>query len=137
MINSDWLDDLQEWSRNYKPDKEEIEKEVGYSIPGTFIGCKHSDYSKSLMSAKKKGIKRVPLSEKHKDKLRVKRPHAGKNIAAGKSFDWMVTNVKTGEVFQIKNLNAFCRSNGLAPGNLYKTLTGVCKQHKGYAIRHA
>jgi hypothetical protein len=36
-----------------------------------------------------------------------------------------------------KNLNKFCRENGLSPGNLYKTITGECHHHKGYSIRYA
>ena len=101
-----------------------------------FYGRKHSDKAKKLMSLKKKGIKRVPLSEEHKEKLRKKRPHAGKNIANGKSFNWIITKVDTGYEFKIKNLNEFCRKNNLAPGNMYKTLKGKTRQHKGFSLKH-
>lgn len=101
-----------------------------------FYGKKHSEESKKKMSIKKAGIKRKPLTEEHKNKLRKKRPHVGINISNGKAFDWIVKNMKTGEEFRVKNLNKFCRENGLAPGNLYKTITGECHHHKGYSIKH-
>lgn len=101
------------------------------------FGKKHTDEAKGKMRDRKLGIKTKPLTEEHKNKLRKKRPHVGKNIAAGKSQEWIVTVVVTEEEFHIKNLNAFCREKGLAPGNLYKTVTGICRHHKGYSIRHA
>jgi len=101
-----------------------------------FFGKKHTEAAKKLMSLKKAGIKRKPLSEEHKNKLRKKRPHVGVNISNGKAFDWIIISKETGKEFPIKNLNQFCRDNGLSPGNLYKTLTGEIHYHKGYAIKH-
>lgn len=100
-------------------------------------GKKHRLESKLKMSLARKGRTFRPLSEEHKYKLRKKRPNAGKNIAEANALNWIVTNKTTGEEIKIRNLNAFCRERGLAPGNLYKTVTGEIKQHKGYSIRHA
>lgn len=144
---SDFLEDMRLWFEKNPMSKDELKKDSTHygEVPSYPImkgkdhpmyGKKHSEMSKAKMRAKKLGIKTKPLSEEHKNKLRKKRPYAGKNIGQGLAQEWVVTIVATGEEFKIKNLNAFCRENGLAPGNLYKTVTKECRQHKGYAIRH-
>ena len=127
---------LRQWCKEYTDDYSPIEKVdlIGKNHP--FYGQHHTEETKSKMRSKKIGLKKMPLSEEHKEKLRKKRPYAGKNISEGKSFEWIVSEKETGKMYVIKNLNAFCRDNGLAPGNLYKTLTGEIKFHKGYSIKH-
>jgi hypothetical protein len=99
-------------------------------------GKKHTEEAKRKMSISKAGIKRKPLTEEHKNKLRKLRPHAGINISNGKAMKWIVIFPDNHEE-DIINLNKFCRDNNLATGNLYKTVTGEIKRHKGFAIRHA
>lgn len=145
---SDWfLENMRLWFENNPHIDEDLKKDAVFygEVPAFPImkgkdhpmyGKKHSAEAKAKMRARKLGIKTGPPSEEHKNKLRKKRPHAGKNIANGKAQEWIVTNTRTGEEFLVKNLNAFCRENGLAPGNLYKTVKGTCHHHKGYSIRH-
>jgi hypothetical protein len=44
---------------------------------------------------------------------------------------WTVTS-PTGEIFNIKNLNKFCRENGLDTSNLHGVAMGKKKHHKGW-----
>lgn len=97
-------------------------------------GLKHSDKAKEKMSISKKYQKRKPLTEEHKNKLRKPRPHASYNISKGLSHKWIITD-PNGIDITIENLNQFCRENNLSAGNLYKTVTGECSQHKGYSAR--
>ena len=56
------------------------------------------------------------------------------NMQHSLAKNWIVENVNTGEKQTICNLNAFCRDTGLDTSNLWKTLTGESKQHKGYKL---
>ncbi len=145
LTKGDPFYDIRDWMKANPLSKKELKKLSDIEIPAypqmrgenhPMYGRKHTESAKRIMSLKKKGITGVPLSEEHKEKLRAKRPYAGVNIANGKAFDWVITQVATGKKFRIKNLNAFCRENDLSPGNLYKTLKGTIKQHKGYALKH-
>lgn len=145
---SDWfLEDVRQWFLDNPIEDEALKKCSKFigKIPSypvmkgedhPMYGKKHSEETKKKMRSSKIGLKKGPLSEEHKDKLRKPRPHAKKNISNGLSMNWIVTEIKTGKEFRIKNLQQFCRDNNLAAGNLYKTVTGECKQHKGYSIRH-
>jgi hypothetical protein len=97
-------------------------------------GYRHTEECKKIMSNLRKGRTFKPLSEQHKNKLRKTRPHASKNIAEGLSKLWYIT-FPDGHLEQISNLNEFCRKYGLAAGNLYKTVTGETKQHKGFSAK--
>lgn len=44
---------------------------------------------------------------------------------------WTIQELKTNNIFYVKNINSFCRENNLNEANLRKTLNSK-KQHKGY-----
>ena len=56
------------------------------------------------------------------------------NIQYSHAKNWIVENVRTGERQTVYNLAAFCRDTELQQSNLYQTLTGERKQHKGYKL---
>ena len=47
-------------------------------VAGSTLGYKHSDESKKKMSSLKKGIKKEPLSDEHKNKIRISQKQAKK-----------------------------------------------------------
>jgi hypothetical protein len=52
-------------------------------------------------------------------------------IAESLAKTWIVTS-PSGEIYFIKNLNKFCRENGLDTSNLHAVSTGRKKHHKGW-----
>lgn len=99
-------------------------------------GLKHTEKSKELMRVSNKFRDRSYMqTEAYKDTLRKpKRDGHGQRIAHTISHTWIMT-FPDGHQETIKNLQEFCRNYGLAPGNLYKTVTGEIKQHKGYSAQ--
>ena len=100
-------------------------------------GYRHTIQSKKIMSDYKLHNP-TDLSfmqtEEYKNKLRKpKQKGHGQKIAKSISFYWWIT-FPNGEAKKIFNLQQFCRDNNLAAGNLYKTLKGTIKQHKGYVL---
>jgi hypothetical protein len=49
-------------------------------------------------------------------------------------YKWKIKNVETGEVHEVQNMAKWCRERKLYPGSLYKTITGLRNQHKGYKL---
>lgn len=98
-------------------------------------GLKHTVEARQKMSEWRSGRKRPPLTNEHKEKLRKPRPGQGQKLAAKFAHTWRITFPDQHEEV-VTNLQAFCRTNNLAAGNLYKTLKGTIKQHKGYSLRH-
>lgn len=109
---------------------------------------KHSEDTKMILSQKHSGI---PKSLEHRRKISMSKrgkpsnkkvwstgwkqsEYQKKTVAEKLSATWKV-QFPDGEVKIVKNLNSFCRENGLDPGNLKKTLPGgVAKQHKGFVL---
>lgn len=102
-------------------------------------GYKHTEETRNKM---KMIIKMNPRdmsfmqTKEYKQKLRKpKRNGHGQKIANSIAFYWWVT-FPNGKQEKIFNLQQFCREQNLAPGNLYKTLKGTIKQHKGFSLRN-
>lgn len=73
-------------------------------------------------------------TEDYKRKCRKSKPQGhGEKIAKTIAHNWIITN-PAGKQEIIFNLQKFCRDNNLAAGNLYKTLKGTIKQHKGFKL---
>lgn len=98
-------------------------------------GLKHTEECKKIMVENRRKAGYKPLTEKHKQALR-KPKHKNFGKLLGKAFGqyWIIENIQTKEKFEIFNLQEFCRNNGLAAGNLYKTLKGTISQHKGFKL---
>jgi hypothetical protein len=99
------------------------------------IGLPHMEETKKNLSEIQK--ERWKQGKYDAEKLRLsrigfKQPESQKRTVAEKlSCEWIVTNPK-GESFKIKNLQDFCRSNGLDQGNMVKVSKGIIKQNKGW-----
>lgn len=84
-----------------------------------------------------KGKKTRPLSESHKKALSLaakshKRTEEHiRNNALANCKSWLVTD-PTGNAFIIKNMNEFCKNNGLSAGHMTMISQGKRKQHKGW-----
>ena len=50
------------------------------------------------------------------------------------SFLWTILHIESGEKFVVKNLKKWAIENHLSQGNLFGTLSGKRKQHKGYKV---
>ena len=59
-----------------------------------------------------------------------------KQIADKKSKEYVITNILTGEEFEIKNLKAWCKENNLDQGNMSAIARGKGKSCKGYKVRY-
>ena len=114
------------------------------------LGRKHSPDSLKKMSESQKGKK---VSEEAKRKMsesgKVKifseehRKNIGKASEGRKGINknrkfvcniiWTVENIHTKELFEVTNLNKWCRTNNLSSGTLNRTQNHL-KQYKGYRI---
>jgi hypothetical protein len=99
------------------------------------IGLPHMEETKKNLSEIQK--ERWKQGKYDAEKLRLsrigfKQPESQKKTVAEKlSSEWIVTNPK-GESQKIKNLQKFCRDNGLDQGNMVKVSKGIIKQNKGW-----
>lgn len=99
------------------------------------IGLPHMEETKNILSEIQK--ERWKQGKYDAEKLRLsrigfKQPESQKKAVAEKlSSEWLITNPK-GESFKIKNLQKFCRENGLDQGNMIKVSKGRIKQNKGW-----
>jgi hypothetical protein len=84
-----------------------------------------------------KGKKTGPLSESHKNALALaakshkRTEEHKKNNALAHCKSWLVTD-PTGNTFIIKNMNEFCKNNGLLTGRMTLVSQGKYKQHRGW-----
>jgi hypothetical protein len=61
-----------------------------------------------------------------------KQPDSQKKTVAEKlSAEWLITE-PNGKSYKIKNLQKFCKENGLDQGNMVKVSKGIIKQNKGW-----
>ena len=51
------------------------------------------------------------------------------------SKEWIVKG-PTGNKFEVRNLNTFCKENGLDVGAMCRVAKGQYKQHKGYVVNY-
>ena len=66
---------------------------------------------------------------------RTKESHPGlAAMADKKSKDYIVTD-PNGNIFDVHNLNAFCKDNDLHKGHLYNVCNGKIKHHKGWGCK--
>jgi hypothetical protein len=101
---------------------DETKKKIGIARKGRT----HSEESKRKMSEANKGKTK---SEEHKRKLR----EINKNRKFICNIIWTIENIHTEELFEIINLNEWCRNNNLNSGTLNRTQNHI-KQYKGYRI---
>jgi len=99
------------------------------------IGFPHMEETKKDLSEIQK--ERWKQGKYDPEKLRLsrigfKQPDSQKiSVAEKLSSEWIVINPK-GESQIIKNLQKFCRENGLDQGNMVKVSQGIIKQNKGW-----
>lgn len=119
-----------------------------------FYGRTHSEETKRIISENNKGRKRseahrqsiskaqkgVPKSEEHRRKIGEKsrgRSHteeAKEKLANAFAKLWIIT-LPSGEEILVKNLNKFCKENGLAQGNMANVAAGKKNSCKGHKVR--
>ena len=99
------------------------------------IGLPHMEETKKNLSEIQK--ERWKQGKYDPEKLRLsrigfKQPESQKKKVAEKlSAEWIITDPK-GKSFKIKNLQKFCKENGLDQGNMVKVSQGIIKQNKGW-----
>lgn len=81
------------------------------------LGRKWSEEYKMNMKIVCSGLKK---SESHK-----------KKISECKSKDWLVIT-PTGQKMKIKNMENYCKDNGLSSSKMYSVASKLRKHHKGY-----
>ena len=91
------------------------------------LGKKHSEETKLKQSLANKGKipynKGVPNTTKQKDKISEK---------LSKLWEVVYPN---GKIIRIKNMDKFCKENGLFKSNMYKVAYGKQKHHKGFTCK--
>ena len=121
-----------------KPSLETLRKR-SEKLKGKVFSEKH----KAKLSAAHKG---KTLSEEHKRKLsevnkgktlseetKRKLKEINKNRKFVCNIIWTIENIHTKELFEVTNLNEWCRTNNLSSGTLNRTQNHL-KQYKGYRI---
>lgn len=88
------------------------------------LGKKHTEQTKNKISKTMKGIVPwnvgIPNSPEHKNKISNKL-----------SREWLIT-YPDGMQIKIKNMDKFCKENGLFKSNMYKVAYGKQKHHRGF-----
>jgi hypothetical protein len=79
-------------------------------------------WSKGLVDPEKLRLSRIGFKQPESQK---------KTVAEKLSSEWIVTDPK-GQSTRIKNLQKFCKENGLDQGNMVKVSKGYIKQNKGW-----
>ena len=100
------------------------------------VGFKHSDETKSHLSAIKKGQTfnhTEETKQKIGDKLRGRKYTEEQLKRYGKEF---IITTPLGEKIKIKNLNKFCRENDLDCGHMVAVAKGIRKSHKKYKCEY-
>ena len=104
-----------------------------------FYGMEHTEESKSVMSAKKKGNKnRLGCNHTEETKAKMSAAHKNKKrteeTKARMSQDWVIT-YPDGREEEISNLAAFCREHNLNGGNMCSVASGKYNHHKGWKAK--
>ena len=88
------------------------------------LGKKHTEQTKNKISKTLKGIipwnVGIPNSKEQKEKISNKL-----------SKEWLIT-YPNGIQIKVKNLDKFCKENGLFKSNMYKVAYGKQKHHRGF-----
>jgi len=88
------------------------------------LGKKHTKKTKIKISESMKGIIPwnigIPNTKQQKEK-----------ISNTLSKEWLIT-YPNGEQIKIKNMDKFCKENGLFKSNMYKVAYGKQKHHRGF-----
>jgi len=103
-----------------------ISEEQKKKLSEAHKGKKLTEEHKKNIGKASKGRK---LSEETKRKLR----EINKNRKFICNILWTIENIHTEELFEIVNLNEWCRNNNLSSGTLNRTQNHI-KQYKGYRI---
>jgi hypothetical protein len=97
-------------------------------------GRQHSSESRKLMSAQRKGLKKSP---EHKNKISVthmgmkQSPEILAKIADTLSKNYIVIDPDGNEI-AVRNLNQFCKDNGLSQCHMSEVANGKARHHKGW-----
>ena len=118
------LDSLKKMSESQKGKKvsEETKRKLSEAHKGKTLSEEH----KRKLSEVNKG---KTLSEETKRKMK----EINKNRKFVCNIIWTVENIHTKELFEVTNLNEWCRTNNLSSGTLNRTQNHL-KQYKGYRI---
>jgi len=81
----------------------------------------------------KKNIGKASEGRKHSEESKRKLKEINKNRKFVCNIIWTVENIHTKELFEVTNLNEWCRTNNLSSGTLNRTQNHL-KQYKGYRI---
>jgi group I intron endonuclease len=100
------------------------------------IGYKHSEDMKKYLSEKRKG-KGIPHTTETKYKMSLSKKgklySEEKKSKLGKKY--IITD-PAGYIFEIKNLNKFCRENNLDTSHMVSIAKGIRKTHKKYKCQY-
>jgi hypothetical protein len=81
----------------------------------------------------RKNIGKASEGRKHSEETKRKLKGINKNRKFVCNIIWTVENIHTKELFEVTNLNEWCRTNNLSSGTLNRTQNHL-KQYKGYRI---
>ena len=81
----------------------------------------------------RKNIGKASEGRKHSEETKRKLKGINKNRKFVCNIIWTVENIHTKELFEVTNLNKWCRTNNLSSGTLNRTQNHL-KQYKGYRI---
>lgn len=112
-------------------------EETKKAISKANTGKKRSEEHRQSISKAQKG---VPKSEEHRRKIgeksrgRTPLDETKEKLADAFAKLWIVT-LPSGEEILVKNLNKFCKENGLSQGNMATVASGKKKSCKGHKVR--
>ena len=81
----------------------------------------------------RKNIGKASEGRKHSEETKRKLKEINKNRKFVCNMIWTIENIHTKELFEVTNLNEWCRTNNLSSGTLNRTQNHI-KQYKGYRI---
>ena len=118
-------------------------KEIRRKISEAHKGKTHSEESRKNMSESQKGktfseetrrkISETRKGKTHSEETKRKLKEINKNRKFVCNIIWTIENIHTKELFEVTNLNEWCRTNNLSSGTLNRTQNHL-KQYKGYRI---
>ena len=88
---------------------------------------------KKLTEEHRKNIGKASKGRKHSEETKRKLEEINKNKTFVCNILWTIENIHTKELFEITNLNEWCRTNNLSSGTLNRTQNHL-KQYRGYRI---
>jgi hypothetical protein len=88
---------------------------------------------KKLTEEHKKNISKASKGRKPSEETKRKLREINKNRKLICNIIWTIENIHTKELFEIINLNEWCRNNNLSSGTLNRTQNHI-RQYKGYRI---